>query len=55
MAKHNPVPWFESLTGAADSDGTTPPLNEPANGGTNCDANHVANLDSPADGLVSTS
>ena len=53
MAKHNPVPWFESLTGQVNSDGTTtPPLNEPSNGGTNCDANHVVNLDSPTNGLV---
>lgn len=51
VAKHNPVPWFEALTGQRNSDGTaTPPLNEPANGGTNCD--HVVNLDSPTDGLV---
>jgi hypothetical protein len=29
-----------------------PPLNEPSNGGTNCDGNHIANLDNPATGLV---
>lgn len=53
VAKHNPVPWFESLTGQVNSNGTTtPPLNEPANGGTNCDANHVVNLDDPTNGLV---
>ena len=53
VAKHFPFPWFESLTGAVNAtDPDTPPLNEPSNGGTNCDANHVANLDSPADGLV---
>ena len=53
VAKHFPFPWFESLTGAVNGDGTgTPPLNEPSNGGTNCDANHIANLDSPTDGLV---
>jgi hypothetical protein len=53
VAKHFPFPWFESLTGAVNADGTTtPPLNEPANGGTDCDANHIANLDSPAYGLV---
>ena len=28
------------------------PLNEPANGGTNCDASHVVNLDNPTNGLV---
>jgi hypothetical protein len=53
VAKHNPAPWFESLSGAQNTDGTvTPPLNEPANGGTNCDSGHVANLDNPAGGLV---
>ncbi len=52
VAKHFPFPWFESLTGAVNASGpATPPLNEPSHGGTNCDANHVANLDSPADGL----
>ena len=53
VAKHNPAPWFESFTGEVDSSGSTPPLNEPANGGTNCDAQHVVNLDSPTTGLVS--
>jgi hypothetical protein len=53
VAKHFPFGWFESLTGAVQPDNTvTPPLNEPPGGGTNCDANHVANLDSPTDGLV---
>jgi hypothetical protein len=53
VAKHNPVPWFESLTGQQNADETvTPPLNEPANGGTNCDSNHVVNLDNPTNGLV---
>ena len=53
VAKHNPAPWFESLTGQPNADGSvTPPLNQPANGGTNCDANHVVNLDSPTSGLV---
>ncbi len=53
VAKHNPVPWFESLTGQVNSSGpATPPLNEPANGGTNCDSNHVVNLDDPTNGLV---
>ncbi len=53
MAKHFPFPWFESLigsydttTGAHGASLTTP------SGGANCDANHVANLDSPTDGLV---
>ncbi|HTA02862.1 MAG TPA: alkaline phosphatase family protein [Streptosporangiaceae bacterium] len=53
VAKHFPFPWFEGLTGAVNASGPdTPPLNEPANGGTNCDANHIANLDSPTEGLV---
>ena len=50
VAKHFPFGWFESLTGVGGSG--TSALTEPANGGTNCDANHVANLDSPTDGLV---
>ncbi len=53
VTKHFPFPWFESLTGAVNASGPdTPPLNEPSNGGTNCDGNHIANLDNPADGLV---
>jgi len=53
VAKHFPFGWFESLTGAVQPDNTvSPALNEPSNGGTNCDANHIANLDSPTDGLV---
>jgi hypothetical protein len=53
VAKHFPFGWFESLTGAVNASGPdTPALNQPFNGGTNCDANHIANLDSPADGLV---
>ncbi|MGP8207408.1 MAG: hypothetical protein ACLQVK_15370, partial [Acidimicrobiales bacterium] len=62
MAKHFPFPWFESLIGSYNT--TTgavgPALTEPASdlageaSGTpsNCDASHIANLDSPADGLV---
>jgi hypothetical protein len=53
VAKHFPFPWFESLTGAVQASGpNTPALNEPADGGTNCDANHIANLDDPAKGLL---
>jgi hypothetical protein len=53
VAKHFPFPWFESLTGAVNASGPdTPPLNEPSNGGTNCDGDHVTNLDSPTTGLV---
>ena len=50
VAKHFPFAWFESLTGVGGSG--TSALTEPVNGGTNCDANHIANLDSPYDGLV---
>jgi hypothetical protein len=54
VAKHFPFPWFESLTGAVNAGGTTtPPLNEPSGGGTNCGQDHIANLDSPAGGLYS--
>ena len=52
VAKHNPVPWFESLTGEVTSNGNSPALNEPSDGGTNCDANHVVNLANPKTGLV---
>ncbi len=49
VAKHFPFPWFQSLTGSSVNGAA---LNEPANGGTNCDANHVTNLDNPQTGLV---
>jgi LPXTG-motif cell wall-anchored protein len=57
VAKHFPFPWFESLIGSYDptTGATGAALTEPlasAGGGTNCDANHIANLDSPTDGLV---
>jgi hypothetical protein len=67
VAKHFPTPWFASLTGesAGSQSGVTypaqPALNEPTTteydgpGGTpdsNCDANHVANLDDPTYGLA---
>ena len=36
VAKHFPFGWFESLTGAVQSDNSVaPPLNEPSGGGTN--------------------
>ncbi len=49
VSKHFPFPWFQSLTGSTVNG---PALNEPANGGTNCDASHLTNLDNPQTGLV---
>jgi len=43
VAKHFPFPWFSGLT--------TSPLTTPAQGGTDCDPNHIANLDSAMNGL----
>jgi hypothetical protein len=52
VAKHFPFPWFASVTGAVNANGTaTPALTKPVQGGTDCDANHIANLDSPTKGL----
>jgi hypothetical protein len=52
VAKHFPLPWFHSVTGTVNADGTTTPgLTTPVQGGTDCDANHVANLDSGSNGL----
>jgi hypothetical protein len=51
VAKHFPFPWFHSLTGTVTSTGTTPGLTTPVQGGTDCDANHIANLDSSTNGL----
>jgi hypothetical protein len=50
VAKHFPFPWFHSLTGSTTATGSTPALTKPANG-TDCDAAHIANLDSPTQGL----
>jgi Phosphoesterase family len=55
VAKHFPFPWFASLTGGGTGDPMGTPLTEPqasAGGGTNCDSNHIANLDDPNEGLV---
>jgi len=55
VAKHFPFPWFASLTGGGSGNPLGTPLTEPqasAGGGTNCDANHIANLDDPTHGLV---
>jgi hypothetical protein len=53
VAKHFPLPWFHALTGTQDATGATvaPGLTTPVGGGTDCDANHAANLDSPTEGL----
>ncbi|MET3803371.1 hypothetical protein ABIB25_000355 [Nakamurella sp. UYEF19] len=51
VAKHFPFPWFHSLTGTVTSSGTTRGLTTPVQGGTDCDAAHIANLDSPTKGL----
>jgi hypothetical protein len=52
VAKHFPFPWFHSLTGSTKSDGTTTAaLTKPAQGGTDCDAAHIANLDNASSGL----
>lgn len=52
VAKHFPFPWFHSLTGKVQANGTTTPaLTKPVGGGSDCGPNHVANLDNPARGL----
>jgi hypothetical protein len=53
VAKHFPMPWFHSVTGTQDATGKTvsPGLTTPAGGGTDCDANHIANLDNANKGL----
>ena len=55
VAKHFPFAWFHSLTGTVTTVGTTttvkPGLTTPVQGGTDCDAQHIANLDDPATGL----
>jgi hypothetical protein len=52
VAKHFPFPWFHSLIGdVSDSGSTTLGLTTPAQGGNDCDAAHIANLDDPQNGL----
>jgi hypothetical protein len=51
VAKHFPFPWFHSLTGTVTSSGTKPGLTKPAQGGTDCDSAHIANLDNSSTGL----
>jgi hypothetical protein len=50
VAKHFPPAWFHSMTGN-DNTGTDA-LTTPAGGGTDTDANHVANLDDATLGLL---
>ncbi len=55
VAKHFPFSWFASLTGGGTTDPMGTPLTEPqasAGGGSNCDSNHIANLDDPNAGLI---
>ena len=55
VGKHFPFPWFASLTGGGSGNPMGTPLTEPqasAGGGTNCDSNHIANLDDPNEGLI---
>jgi hypothetical protein len=51
VAKHFPFAWFHALTGTTTNSGNLPPLTKPVQGGTDCDKNHIANLDDPATGL----
>jgi hypothetical protein len=55
VAKHFPFPWFHAITGTTTGTGSAEKqskgLTTPAQGGTDCDSSHIANLDSPATGL----
>lgn len=52
VAKHFPLPWFHSMTGTTTANGKNKPgLTTPKGGGSDCDANHVANLDDGSHGL----
>lgn len=50
VAKHFPLPWFHSIIGE-DNTGKDA-LTTPAGGGTDTDANHIANLDNTSAGLI---
>jgi hypothetical protein len=50
VAKHFPFPWFHSIVG--DNNTGRDALTTPANGGTDTDASHIANLDAPTNGLI---
>ena len=52
VAKHFPFPWFHSLTGDVQANGTTSPgLTTPVQGGSDCDTAHINNLDNSTGGL----
>ena len=52
VAKHFPFPWFHSMTGTVTGATTsTSGLTTPVGGGSDCDANHIANLDNTSTGL----
>ena len=53
VAKHFPFPWFHSVTGTQDATGKTVAagLTKPVQGGSDCDAKHIANLDNSTSGL----
>jgi hypothetical protein len=51
VAKHFPFAWFHGLTGTKTATGSLPALTKPSNGGTDCDAKHIANLDDASQGL----
>lgn len=50
VAKHFPFPWFHSIIG--DNNTGTDALTTPAGGGTDTDANHIANLADASKGLI---
>jgi hypothetical protein len=50
VAKHFPFPWFHSIIG--DNNTGTDALTTPTGGGTDTDANHIANLADASKGLI---
>lgn len=50
VAKHFPFPWFHSIIG--DDNTGTDALTTPVQGGTDTDADHIANLDDASYGLL---
>ncbi|MDQ2851329.1 MAG: alkaline phosphatase family protein [Actinomycetota bacterium] len=52
VSKHFPFSYFHSLTGTKQANGSTNPgLTRPVNGGNDCDAKHIANLDDSKYGI----